>query len=111
VTVQKNGEEPRLLPGLDALSREYLDYDFPAAYLLWWVRGLPVPTLPAEAVLDQNQLLQQLVQTDGRGQRWDLAFENYERVGPVILPRRISLESQGVRLRFLISDWQLHEQP
>lgn len=111
VTVQKNGEAPRELPGLDALSREFLDYDFPAAYLLWWVRGLPVPTLPAEPVLNQDQLLHSLVQTDARGQRWMLGFENYERVGEVILPRRINLESQGVRLRFLISDWQLQAQP
>lgn len=110
VRVEKNGEEARLLPGLDALSREYLDYDFPAVYLLWWVRGLPVPGLPAEPVLDQNQLLHSLVQTDPAGQRWELGFENYERVGPVILPRRINLQSQGVLLRFLVSDWQLPDQ-
>ncbi len=109
VIVEKNGEEPRVLPGLDALGREYLDYDFPAAYLLWWVRGLPVPSLPASPVLDQNQLLHSLVQTDPTGQRWELGFENYEQVGAVILPRRINLESQGVRLRFLISDWQLSD--
>lgn len=109
VVVEKNGEEPRVLPGLDALGREYLDYDFPAAYLLWWVRGLPVPSLPASPVLDQNQLLHSLVQTDPTGQRWELGFENYEQVGAVILPRRINLESQGVRLRFLISDWQLSD--
>jgi outer membrane lipoprotein LolB len=107
VTIEKNGEETRVLPGLDALSREYLEYDFPAAYLLWWVRGLPVPDLPAAPVLDQNQLLLSLEQTDPMGQRWELSYENYERVGAVILPRRINLESQGVRLRFLISDWQL----
>jgi outer membrane lipoprotein LolB len=107
VTIEKTGEETRVLPGLDALSREYLEYDFPAAYLLWWVRGLPVPDLPAAPVLDQNQLLLSLEQTDPMGQRWELSYENYERVGTVILPRRINLESQGVRLRFLISDWQL----
>jgi outer membrane lipoprotein LolB len=107
VIVEKNGEEPRVLPGLDALGREYLDYDFPAAYLQWWVRGLPVPTLPAVPVLNQHQLLHSLIQTDPMGQRWELSFENYEQVGDVILPRRINLESQGVLLRFLISDWQL----
>lgn len=107
VTIEKSGEEPRVLPGLDALSGEYLDYDFPAAYLRWWVRGLPVPSLPATPVLDQNQLLHSLVQTAPDGQRWELSYENYEQVGTVIMPRRINLSSQGVLLRFLISDWQL----
>ena len=107
VVIEKSGEEPRALPGLDALSREFLDYDFPAAYLRWWVRGLPVPSLPATPVLDQNQLLSSLVQTAPGGQRWELSYENYERVGAVILPRRINLSSQGVLLRFLIGDWRL----
>lgn len=107
VIIEKSGEEPRELPGLDALSNEFLDYDFPAAYLRWWVRGLPVPSLPATPILDQNQLLFSLVQTAPDGQRWELSYENYEQVGSVILPRRINLSSQGVMLRFLISDWQL----
>jgi outer membrane lipoprotein LolB len=112
VTIEKSGEEPRVLPGLDALSSEFLDYDFPAAYLRWWVRGLPVPSLPATPVLDQNQLLFSLVQTAPDGQRWELSYENYEQVDNVILPRRINLASQGVLLRFLISDWQLnHVEP
>lgn len=110
VVVEKNGDEPRVLPGLDALSSEYLDYDFPAAYLLWWVRGLPVPSLPAAPVLDQNQLLQSLVQTAPDGQRWELSYANYERVDEVILPRNIDLQSQGVRLRFRINDWQLGDE-
>lgn len=112
VTIEKSGEEPRVLPGLDALGSEFLDYDFPAAYLRWWVRGLPVPSLPAMPVLDQNQLLFSLVQTAPNGQRWELSYENYEQVGSVILPRRINLSSQGVLLRFLVSDWQLsHVEP
>jgi outer membrane lipoprotein LolB len=112
VTIEKSGEQPRVLPGLDALSSEFLDYDFPADYLRWWVRGLPVPSLPATPVLDQNQLLRSLVQTAPDGQRWELSYENYEQVGSVIMPRRINLSSQGVLLRFLISDWQLsHVEP
>jgi|LauGreDrversion4_2_1035121.scaffolds.fasta_scaffold694960_2 outer membrane lipoprotein LolB len=107
VTIEKNGEQPRVLPGLDALGDEYLDYDFPAAYLRWWVRGLPVPSLPATPVLDQNQLLYSLVQTAPHGQRWELTFDRYEQVDAVILPRRIRLLSQDVQLTFLISDWQL----
>jgi outer membrane lipoprotein LolB len=106
VVLEKAGEEPRLLPGLDALSSEYLDYEFPAAYLRWWVRGLPVPYLPVSSTLNEQSLLQTLVQTSPSGQRFELSFDRYEQVQQIALPGRINLQSQGVTLRFLIDGWQ-----
>lgn len=107
VTLEKSGEEPVLLPTLDAMSQDYLGYDFPAAYLLYWVRGLPAPGLQASNTTNDQNLLQTLIQTDTSGQRWDLAFESYQAVDTLVLPKRIKMQSQGVQLTFLIDKWQL----
>jgi outer membrane lipoprotein LolB len=110
VLLEKAGEEPRLLPSLEALGREYMDYDFPAAYLTWWVRGLPVPDLPAQSTLNEQNLLQTLVQHSPEGQRYELTFERYSVVDGLALPSRITLQSQGVMLRVLVDGWQIPPQ-
>ena len=107
VTLERSGEETVFLPDLDALSHDYLGYDFPAAYLLYWVRGLPALGLQASNTTNDQNLLQTLIQTDTSGQRWDLAFESYQAVDTLILPKRIKMQSQGVQLTFLIDKWQL----
>lgn len=107
VLVQKAGEADRRLPSLDALSREYIPYDFPAAWLQWWIRGLPVPALD---ILQQNfaelGVLQDLEQQAPGGVVYTLAYDRYAGHEGLLLPGRIRLESQGLRLTFLIDSWQ-----
>jgi len=105
VLFEKAGEEPRSLPSLEALGREFMDYDFPAAYLTWWVRGLPVPGLPAQSTLNQQNFLQSLVQNSPDGQAYELTFDRYSVVEGMALPTRITLQSQGVSLRFRVDNW------
>ena len=108
IVVEKNGELPLALDSLDALSREYLDFDFPAAHLLYWVRGLPVPAMAMQATWNEQALLDTLIQTDARGQRWQLTFDRYQSHNSRYMPGRIRLEHDQIRLTFLINDWQLH---
>jgi outer membrane lipoprotein LolB len=110
VLLEKAGEEPRLLPSLEALGHEYMEYEFPAAYLTWWVRGLPAPSLPAQSTLNEQNLLQTLVQHSPDGQRYELTFERYSVVDGLALPSRITLQSQGVMLRVLVDGWQIPPQ-
>jgi outer membrane lipoprotein LolB len=107
ITVEKSGEEPVTLPGMEALTRDYFGYDFPAAQLLFWVRGLPDPALPATTTLDANQFLGRLLQTDPAGQIWELTYDRYQAVGTVFLPGRIRLQREGLQLTFLINAWLL----
>lgn len=107
VIVERAGEEPLVVPGLDSLSREYLQYEFPAAYLLYWVRGIPVPALRAETGFHESGLLHTLQQRSSSGQVWYLEFDRYRQHGGHTLPGRIRLQSQGVELGFSIHDWNL----
>jgi outer membrane lipoprotein LolB len=107
VVLEKAGEEARLLPGLTALSQETLGYEFPAEFLLYWVRGLPVPTLPAESGWNEQGLLARLDQRDADTGNWSLDFDRYDISLQARLPGRIRLQHEGLQLTFLISAWQL----
>ena len=104
--VEKAGEAPVELPNLQALARNYLTFEFPADHLLYWVRGLPAPGLPATAEFDSNNLLTSLSQRDEDGRTWQLLFDRYEAVDTLPLPGRIRLTADDLQLTFLINDWQ-----
>ena len=105
--LEKSGEKPVSLANLEALTQDYLGFEFPAGYLSHWVRGLPVPEIPAIPSFDDNSRLVALVQEDKLGRRWQLGFDQYKEVGKLILPGRIRLEQPDFKLTFIISDWQL----
>lgn len=107
VTVDKAGEDRVTLPSLAALTQEYFGYDFPTAPLLYWVRGIPAPGLPARTTLDPNQLLGTLTQDDTHGQSWTLSYDRYQQSGSLFLPGRIRVQREGLLLTFLINRWQV----
>jgi outer membrane lipoprotein LolB len=108
VLVEKAGEAPVTLPDLQALTRDYLAFDFPATNLLYWVRGLPAPDLPAATTFDDNDLLASLTQQDSSGQHWQLTFDRYTSVDALVMPGRIRMSNEAVQLTFLVGEWQLH---
>lgn len=108
VTVEKAGEKPVQLPNLEALTKDYLNFEFPAAYLLYWVRALPVPGIAATTEFDVSSRLSSLSQRDNRGRLWQLTFERYVQVQDVVLPGRIKLATGDLQLTFLIDQWQLN---
>ena len=105
VVVEKAGAETVVLPDLQALTQNYLGYDFPAAQLLYWVRGVPAPAGIVSTTLDTNLMLGTLIQADTTGRRWELAYDRYEQVGDVWLPGRIRVKSEDIELTFLVSEW------
>ena len=107
VVMEKAGDEPVVLEDMDALGRQYLDFDFPASHLKFWVRGLPVPDLAMQATWNDLAQLSTLTQTDAQGQRWNLTFDRYQNRNDLPMPGRIRLEQHDIRLTFLISDWQI----
>lgn len=109
--VEKAGDPPIALPNLQALTRDYLNFEFPAANLLYWVRGLPVPGLQAMTEFDSNNLLTTLSQRDANGRLWQLTFDRYETVEMLPLPGRIRLSADDLQLTFLVSAWTLGGTP
>ncbi len=105
VVVEKAGTEPVVLPDLQALTRNYLGYDFPAAQLLFWVRGIPAPTNIITTSLNADLMLEKLVQADATGRRWELEYDRYQQTADAWLPGRIRVNSEDIQLTFLINEW------
>lgn len=105
VVVEKAGAETVVLPDLQALTRNYLGYDFPAAQLLFWVRGIPAPENIITTSLNPDLMLETLVQADTTGRRWELQYDRYQQTADVWLPGRIRVNSEDIQLTFLINEW------
>jgi outer membrane lipoprotein LolB len=87
-----------------ALER-VLGFAPPLASLPWWVRGLPAPGSAASETLDADGRLATLAQ-DG----WRLAYDEYRETVAgsrgALLPYRITLVRDAVRLRLLVNRWE-----
>jgi outer membrane lipoprotein LolB len=106
LTINRAGQESVSLPNLQSLTRDYLNFEFPASYLLYWVRGLPVPELPVRTEFDDKNLLTTLHQRDHQGRTWELSFDRYTAVDSQPMPGRIRLNTDNLQLTFLIDEWQ-----
>ena len=74
----------------------------PVAEMRYWVVGVPAPGEPAEETLGDDHRLASLSQSG-----WQVRFDRYQAVGPLELPSRIEMTTDGLRLRVVASDWSL----
>lgn len=65
---------------------QYTGWQLPVAHLDWWVRGLPVPGVPASRELDETGRLKAL-----RQQGWEIQYLQYARIDHYDLPQRLTL--------------------
>lgn len=90
----------------DAQARSELEdklgFEPPLTSLRYWVLGVPDPGSPATVELDSQQRLTQLTQ-DG----WRIDYSAYMPVGAEWLPRLLTLQREGVRVRMVVDGWQL----
>jgi len=84
----------------------YADTDgewlLPLAELAWWVRGIPAPGAPVGSQQVEKGLLRTLRQSG-----WEIRYDEYQRSGEWILPRRVELHREQQRARLLIRSWQI----
>ena len=79
-----------------------LGFDPPLASLRYWVLGVPDPAQPVEESLDPaQQRLAALVQ-----QGWRVEYQSYAAMSGEVLPARMTLQRDAVRVRLLVDDWQ-----
>ena len=74
----------------------------PLRKLRWWMLGLPDPGEEAELDIDGDGRLVRLQQAG-----WTIHYDRYEARDGVILPGRINVENDAVRVRIVARDWQL----
>jgi outer membrane lipoprotein LolB len=93
----------------EELLYRYTGWRLPLANLNYWVRGVPVPDLPATRELDDSGRLKTL-----RQQGWEVRYQEYVQAGGYDLPNRFTLtyapeqatlEMPAMEVRLVIDRW------
>lgn len=74
----------------------------PVEAMRYWLVGVPAPTAAHEETLGVDQRLASLEQSG-----WQVRYDRYVAVGALALPERIEMTTEGLRVRVVVSDWQL----
>lgn len=108
---QLQDAEQRVFHAADAeeLLYRYTGWQLPLTNLNYWVRGVPVPDLPASRELDDAGRLKML-----RQQGWEVQYQEYVRFEGHELPSRLTLtyaperataELPAMEVRLVIDRW------
>ncbi len=84
----------------DDLLKKRLGFSVPLGSLRFWVLGLPAPDMEYRAELDDKGGLKGFEQ-----QAWVLGFENFENVGNFVMPQKMTIQGNQVRLRLVVDEW------
>jgi outer membrane lipoprotein LolB len=82
--------------------RSELGWVFPADNIRYWVRGLPAPSGEAEEQFAEDGSLALISQQD-----WEVSYDRYKKFAGLLLPTKLTITGRGVRLRLVISRWEL----
>lgn len=91
------------------LLYRYTGWQLPLNNLNYWVRGLPVPDLPASRELDDAGRLKSL-----RQQGWEVQYQGYmqfeghdlpNRLTLIYVPERAATEAPAMEVRLVIDRW------
>ena len=80
-----------------------LGFDVPIASLRYWVLGVPDPASAADESVDAVQQRLTGLSQDG----WQVTYAAYTNAAGEVLPSRLTLERESVRVRLFVEDWQL----
>lgn len=94
------GEVQRLVDPETELRARF-GWSAPFASLRYWMIGLPDPDNDAVTAVDEAGLLRTLDQAG-----WGVTYDRYEDVPPM-MPRKLTLLREDVRIRVIIDRWQL----
>lgn len=86
----------------EQLLAQQWGFHVPVSNLVYWIRGLPVPSIPYQSQLDPYNRLATLHQAG-----WVIHFSDYTRARGVDLPTRIFAKSRTLSTKMLIYRWQL----
>lgn len=80
--------------------RARLGADLPWDHLRYWLLGVPAPDVEA-AVIDRDAAPWRVIEQAG----WRLAYDSFDQVAGLSLPRRLTAESGAVRVRVFVDAW------
>ncbi|HTP39301.1 MAG TPA: lipoprotein insertase outer membrane protein LolB [Steroidobacteraceae bacterium] len=79
-----------------------LGFEVPFDSLHYWLLGVSDPATPATETLDELQRLAQLQQGG-----WTVDYTSYQAQGARWLPQRLTVQRADLKLKLIISAWQL----
>lgn len=85
------------------LHREF-GWTLPITSMRYWMLGIPDPGAEPRELVHEAGLLQQLNQ---RG--WRVSYDSYREYEGSILPRKLVMENDEVRIRMAVSRWRFHD--
>lgn len=77
-------------------------FHLPVSNLNYWIRGLPVPGLPAKSSYDTSGHISELSQGG-----WTISYLSYTTVKGTDLPSRMSLIAPGMKVKLIIYTWKI----
>lgn len=84
----------------EQLLYEHTGWHLPLHNLLYWIKGLPEPRLPAVTELDPQGYLRELTQGP-----WKLNFYRYKNTLDVALPHKIKITNLDLKVTLIINTW------
>jgi outer membrane lipoprotein LolB len=102
VTLWRSAENKMTASSPEQLLQQQLGWQWPVSNLYYWVRGLPVPNVPAQTKYDAAGHLITLNQAG-----YELIYSDYHTVNNMDLPGKIELRSSQIQARLVIKRWQI----
>lgn len=110
VLINKNGNTVTLRDGpksssstnADELLKQQTGIRLPVGNLYYWVRGLPAPGSIQSVKRDSSNRILQFKQAG-----YSINYGQYTAVGSVALPNKITLQGNGVFIKFVIKRWKI----
>jgi outer membrane lipoprotein LolB len=84
-----------------AQLQERLGVELPIDHLRYWLLGVPDPSAAFELKRNDQDRALQLTQAD-----WNIAYDRYMPVDGDLLPARVVLSREGVRVRIAVDRWE-----
>ena len=104
-TVSLRSPDNSLLQAGDAESLLYeaAGWRLPVSEMVFWIRGIPAPSLQVDRLLlDGENRVSELSQGG-----WSIRYKRYTAAGGVSMPARLDLENGEVRVRLSVREWNL----
>ncbi len=96
--VSLNGAPPS--DAVEAQLQERLGFDLPLDNLRYWLLGVPDPRASFELARDEHDRARQVTQAG-----WSVVYDKYMAVNGDLLPARVVLSREGVRVRIVVDHW------
>lgn len=86
----------------ETLLQTHLGWQVPVSGLIYWIRGLPDPSIKIKTlVLDDQARLQHLSQNS-----WEVNYKSFIKSGGLNLPKKMSMQNRGLKVKLAIKEWE-----